>query len=67
MKNWNSNQNIRPKKGICSYLVNFYRVVNTIYTEYVYCIILCIFLVSLCFLPVKLWNELHTEIMQLKI
>ena len=33
MKNWNSKQNIRPKKGICSYLVEFYRVVDTIYTE----------------------------------
>ena len=34
MENWrNSKQNIRPKKGICSYLMNFYHVVDTIYTE----------------------------------
>ena len=34
MKYLNSKQNLRPEKGIYSYLVKFYRTIDTIYAEY---------------------------------
>ena len=34
MKNLDGKQNLRPEKGIYSYLVNFYRTIDTIYAEY---------------------------------
>ena len=30
----NGKQNLRPEKGICSYLVKFYRTIDTVYAEY---------------------------------
>ena len=63
MKNWNSKQNIRPKKGICSYLVK----VDTIYTEGTELFCASFWCPYKCFLPVKLWSELRAGILQLKI
>ena len=32
--NLNGKQNLSPEKGICSYLVNFYRTIDAVYEEY---------------------------------
>ena len=34
MKNLNGKQNHRPEKETCSYLVTFYRLIDTVYAEY---------------------------------
>ena len=34
MKNLNGKQNHRPEKETCSYLVKFYRLIDTVYAEY---------------------------------
>ena len=34
MKNLNVKQNLRPEKGICSYLVKFHRTMDTDYAKY---------------------------------
>ena len=36
MKNLNGKQNLRPEKGICCYLVKFYRTNNTVHRVHVY-------------------------------
>ena len=35
MKNLSGKRNLRPEKGIYSYLVKFYRTIDTIYAEYI--------------------------------
>ena len=36
MENSNGKQNLRPEKGICSYLVKFfYCVIDTVYVDYI--------------------------------
>ena len=52
MKNLNGKQNHRPEKETCSYLVKFYRLIDTVYK-----IISCSSLVLLCFLGGDTLNE----------
>ena len=67
MENLNGKQNLRPEKGICSYLVKFfYCVIDTVYVEYT-----GLFFVSLlcpCFsCAATLWNKSRARIRRLII
>ena len=67
MENLNGKQNLRPEKGICSYLVKFfYCVIDTVYVEYT-----GLFFVSLlcpCFsCAATLWNKSPARIRPLII
>ena len=56
MKYLNSKQNLRPEKGIYSYLVKFYRTIDTIYAEYTG--LFLVFLLCPCVSSAAtLWNE----------
>ena len=67
MENLNGKQNLRPEKGICSYLVKFfYCVIDTVYVDYT-----GLFFVSLlcpCFsCAATLWNKSRARIRRLII
>ena len=67
MENLNGKQNLRPEKGICSFLVKFfYCVIDTVYVEYT-----GLFFVSLlcpCFsCAATLWNKSRARIRPLII
>ena len=67
MENSNGKQNLRPEKGICSYLVQFfYCAIDTVYVEYT-----GLFFVSLlcpCFsCAATLWNKSRARIQPLII
>ena len=67
MENLNGKQNLRPEKGICSYLVKFfYCAIDTVYVEYT-----GLFFVSLlcpCFsCAATLWNKSRARIWPLII
>ena len=66
MKNLNSKQNLRPEKGIYSYLVKFYRTIDTIYVEYTG--LFCVSLLCPCVSSAAtLWNESRAGIRPLII
>ena len=61
MKNLNGKQNLRPEKGIYSYIVKFYRTIDTIYVEFTG--LFRVFLLCPCVSSeATLWNESRARI-----